>query len=451
MRNIWHIFQIFMAILVLGTCCNISASEAATCTADRDYCTPSNPFFQSGYGGQCTSYAWGRAYEKFDINLSPRGHGGTWLNSTVTNLTTGEELSTGNTVRSNSIAVWSFGTFGHVAFVENVENGRVYFTEANWSTYTDSNYGGGVDNEGNQKNLSVADFETRNTTSGTYNIAGYIYLSNNSCISIYGASATTPATFENFKVGFGIKNNCGSAKTVENVAVSFHEFSDPDNFIQTCYKPTPEISTIIADDATQFFGKTSCNIPKGNLSPKKYKLRYKVKYDGTWHQNVFERDVEILKNYSIIPTISKLLLENIQVSSGLISANNIAVGNVRFEDQDGTKLPLPDNAWIRIVPKPNQVEGNYDGINCKIIPSSYSSNYSGKFGQLFCYARSQETLNSFNDHSEKFQIVIYEQTQNQGEDGWAQWNKEEFAYCGYTSTENPDMNMQPYGAWSSHT
>ena len=151
---------------------------------------------------------------------------------------------------------------------------------------------------------------------------------------------------------------------------------------------------------------------------------------------------------SLRPIISLLLNSD---SSGLISANNIAVGNVRFEDQDGSKLPLPDNAWIRIVPKTNQIEGNYDGINCKIIPSSYSSNYSGKFGQLFCYARSQETLNSFNDHSEKFQIVIYEQTQNQGEDGWAQWNKEEFAYCGYTSTENPDMNMQPYGAWSSHT
>jgi len=152
----WQKLTLFLTILCIATFSNILVSYAATCTADRDFCTVDNPFYPD-YSGQCTSYVWGRDYEKFDMNLSPGGNGGTWLDSTVFNNNTGKELTEGATVKPNSVAVWGYykdsieGGTGHVAFVENVENGIVYFTEANWATYKDTDIGGGVDNNGNKK------------------------------------------------------------------------------------------------------------------------------------------------------------------------------------------------------------------------------------------------------------------------------------------------------------
>ncbi len=174
------IFRKLIDIVVLILVCMplwYAQANAATCTHE-DYCTTQNPFYQSGFGGQCTSYAWGRAYEKFGVNLSPRGHAGTWLSRTVKDNNTGNLLQTGSVVQSNSIAVWSKGEHGHVAYVEYVNNGKVYFTEANVGTYSEKNgnYGGGYD--GYRKSKTISEFENRGGTIGKIN--GYIYLSSSS-------------------------------------------------------------------------------------------------------------------------------------------------------------------------------------------------------------------------------------------------------------------------------
>ena len=78
----------------------------------------SNPF--KNYWGQCTWYAWGRALEKTGTALPCRGNAKTWISA-----------ATSTTPRANSVAVWTDGTYGHVAFVEAVENGLLYITEAN--------------------------------------------------------------------------------------------------------------------------------------------------------------------------------------------------------------------------------------------------------------------------------------------------------------------------------
>ena len=58
--------------------------------------------------GQCTWYVDGRIQEKLGIKL---------------------KLS--QTPKVNSIAVWSHGKYGHVAFVEDGHHGHIHFTEAN--------------------------------------------------------------------------------------------------------------------------------------------------------------------------------------------------------------------------------------------------------------------------------------------------------------------------------
>ena len=79
--------------------------------------------------------------------------------TTVTNCTKS------STPASNSIAVFSGNsnnTFGHMVYVEKVENGNVYFTEANWSGSTN----------GVLKSATISQFESR----GPGSIYGYLIL-----------------------------------------------------------------------------------------------------------------------------------------------------------------------------------------------------------------------------------------------------------------------------------
>ena len=122
------------------------------------YSSPTNPFAASGWTGQCTWFAWGRAREKCGVSLPCRGNAGQWLEQAG-------GFATGSTPRPNSIAVWKkSGTVGHVGFVEDVVGSTVYFNEANWhvSEWWD----------GRLEALTLSQFSNR----GGYVIAGYIYL-----------------------------------------------------------------------------------------------------------------------------------------------------------------------------------------------------------------------------------------------------------------------------------
>ena len=125
-----------------------------------------NPFYKSGYGGQCTAFSWGRTREKLDISLASKFYGNakTWWDGAI------GIYNRGTTPRGNSIAVWGSGAYGHVAFVEQKSGDTVTFNEANWSKYINTKYGGGYD--GAPKSLSTAQMANR----GGYILLGYIYV-----------------------------------------------------------------------------------------------------------------------------------------------------------------------------------------------------------------------------------------------------------------------------------
>ncbi|MBQ7546969.1 MAG: InlB B-repeat-containing protein [Clostridia bacterium] len=85
-----------------------------------------NPFAVSGYSGQCTWYAWGRAREKLGIDVPCRGDAVDWPNQAGSYLVN-------STPSSNAICVWTHYNPGHVAYVESYDAGlnRIYITEAN--------------------------------------------------------------------------------------------------------------------------------------------------------------------------------------------------------------------------------------------------------------------------------------------------------------------------------
>lgn len=125
------------------------------------YHRPINPFdqWQSDWY-ECTRYAWGRAYERTGLKLAfsrnTDRHGGKWMDL-VTNALKGQEP------RNLAIAVFSYGTYGHVAFVEQVDNLYVHISEANW---TNKGRYDGV------KKLTRDSIKKR----GNYTLIGYIYL-----------------------------------------------------------------------------------------------------------------------------------------------------------------------------------------------------------------------------------------------------------------------------------
>lgn len=116
--------------------------------------------------GQCTWHAHGRAKEKakktitFSQNYGL--HGKMWWHY-VTNCVKSSVPA------ANSVAVWdNGGAYGHVAYVEKVEAGYVYFTEVNWDTPN-----GILDAaDGVVKRLTTAAFSQR----GSYKLSGYLLL-----------------------------------------------------------------------------------------------------------------------------------------------------------------------------------------------------------------------------------------------------------------------------------
>lgn len=85
--------------------------------------------------GECTWYCWGRTYEKMGKKLSFRGpnNGGQWYDNVNTANVTRRPASAGPV--NNSLCSCSGNTrAGHVIFVELVQDGYVYYTEANTGT-----------------------------------------------------------------------------------------------------------------------------------------------------------------------------------------------------------------------------------------------------------------------------------------------------------------------------
>lgn len=98
----------------------------------------SPPFFSGGkkINGNCTWYAWGRAWEitgKKPTDAGFIGNGYEWWKA---NKVSGK-YEYGSKPRVGAIAVWksdlpNSGGSGHVAIVEKIEDGKIYISESQW-------------------------------------------------------------------------------------------------------------------------------------------------------------------------------------------------------------------------------------------------------------------------------------------------------------------------------
>jgi surface antigen len=129
---------------------------AMATTFTSSYYSSGSPFYPD-YVGECTWYCWGRAKEYKNTITLPTSGAGAWYGQT-------SFTKLADPVK-NSIACWSTG---HVAYVEAVVSGTVYFSEANW--YTDGRKGNGqyetpytnpVGTDGVIQSASIAAFKAR--------------------------------------------------------------------------------------------------------------------------------------------------------------------------------------------------------------------------------------------------------------------------------------------------
>ena len=82
----------------------------------------SNPF----PWGWCTWYAWQRAYDKWGADVPSRGDAKYWASQAQAANWTVDSIP-----KADSIAVYTSGDYGHVAYVENVVDNKIYISEMN--------------------------------------------------------------------------------------------------------------------------------------------------------------------------------------------------------------------------------------------------------------------------------------------------------------------------------
>ena len=164
--------MLLMAVLI---CSFIVPSEAYAANyvpnlSHAGYNKAASPFIQTreSLRGQCTWFAWGRTYEKLGIKLNSNFYGNakTWWTKNISS----KSYSYGQEPKSNSIAVFGNGEYGHVVFVENVSNGKIYFNEANH--HKRGAYDGAVEVE------TISAFKSRSS-----NFLGFIYVGGNQSLS----------------------------------------------------------------------------------------------------------------------------------------------------------------------------------------------------------------------------------------------------------------------------
>ena len=140
--NIKKLTTIIVALAMIAGLFHFTAVNALAAEnygvnlAGSAYQSSVNPFYAkyggsstNGYGGQCTWYVWGRAYEKLGVSLPCRGNANNWTSEAAN-----AGYSTGSVAQANSIMVEHDSSYGHVLFVEKVENGYAYVTEGNYNS-----------------------------------------------------------------------------------------------------------------------------------------------------------------------------------------------------------------------------------------------------------------------------------------------------------------------------
>ena len=179
-KKYFFVFFTFIALITTYSALNAFAYENVGnrygIYTNHGAYTTLNPFYNNGYGGQCTAFAWGRALDRLGItitfNISYNRHAKDWPD-----IITNPDITFGTSPRKNSIAVWegdAFNPYGHVAYIEDVDGNDIYIDEANVVTSNATDWGGGYD--GFCKKFSIGDLNNRGNGIGA--LRGYLYLNN---------------------------------------------------------------------------------------------------------------------------------------------------------------------------------------------------------------------------------------------------------------------------------
>lgn len=89
------VMSLLFSLCIMVSIFQMTASAVGNYGVDLSsaaYQTSVNPFFAAGFGGnssdgypgQCTWYAWGRAYEKLGVSLPCRGYADDWTDEAMT-------------------------------------------------------------------------------------------------------------------------------------------------------------------------------------------------------------------------------------------------------------------------------------------------------------------------------------------------------------------------------
>ena len=141
-----RLLALLLAVMVVASCLTIGAAAddftprtTAPDSNNEYYYSNINPFYAAGgLVGQCTWYAFGRAYEILGTypNLS-RGNAINWYNFNVSN----GYYSYGSEPRVGAIVCYDNSPNGHVAVVEEIIDGVAYISEYNVNSDKSFHYG----------------------------------------------------------------------------------------------------------------------------------------------------------------------------------------------------------------------------------------------------------------------------------------------------------------------
>ena len=149
-----NIYLYVFLICLFGCFMDVLNVEAAT-----------NPY--SGGNSNCTYTAWQKAYELTGITLPGWGNAGTWLNSARA-----AGFTVSSTPREKSIAVWTNGSYGHVAYVSKVSGNQIYVMEGGYL----GGYHEGWANASGHRYPSDPNYKDL--------LAGYIYLDSTTTLNV---------------------------------------------------------------------------------------------------------------------------------------------------------------------------------------------------------------------------------------------------------------------------
>lgn len=190
-----------------------------------------NPYSEySSFGKNCTWYAWDQVYKRLGIALPGWHNANRWYNDAQKS---GYEV--GQTPRPNSIVVWQWNEYGHVAFVEKVVGDKIYI----WDSSTCYDYVNTNQEEYDQCILNGVSEETDKACRDKYikvvptaceypatywqtpgDLIGYVYLDKVPTKS-YSTSGSTEASFSGTTTKRSSNANLSSI-TISNVDFEFH-------------------------------------------------------------------------------------------------------------------------------------------------------------------------------------------------------------------------------------